>query len=253
MPNAFISFALTRVLKLSIIAVLFISSLPLPSFAASDHNSTVIPLFQKKNALSQSLDSLDLLKQSKKREGRTISEIELKQKQLIDSLQLIRKIIQSDIEDASQQSDNKNGFSLFRLLKFSDLVIPVIAVILLFTGILFLFGAVKKALFRSSKNIIRNKPDNLNTLPLNHQNSLLSGEFSNRSNIAESPQETNEEQIECTGKNPDQFDDKNDEDLETKVIKAASEGMSIQELSRRFHLSSDHVTLILKLAESRKK
>lgn len=254
MPNAFISFALNRVLKLSILTVVLISSSPMTSLAASDHNNTVVPLFQKKNTLSQSIDSLDLLKQSKKREGHSFSEIELKQKQIMDSLQLIRKIIQADVAAASRHSDNKNGFSLFRLLNLSDLMIYIIAVVLLFTGILLLFRAVKNVLFRSSKNFISNKPVNLYTPPLNHPDNLLSGEFLNHSEITKS-QEMDEEQIhfESDEKEPDQFDNKNDEDLETNIIKAASEGMSVQELSKHFHLSSDHITLILKLAESRKK
>lgn len=254
MPKAFISFALNRVLKLSILTVVLISSANVPSLAASGHNNTVTPLFQKKNALSQSLDSLDLLKQSKKREGHSFSEIELKQNQIMDSLQLIRKIIQADVAAASRHSDNKNWVSLLRLLNLSDWMIYIIAVVLLFTGILLLFRTVNNVLFRSSKSFISSKPANLDTPPLNHPDSLLSGEFMNHSDIAKS-QEINEEQIhfESDEKDPDQFDNKNDKDLETNIIKAASEGMSVQELSRHFHLSSDHITLILKLAESRKK
>lgn len=249
MPNVFINFALTWVLKLSIIAVTIIISAPLPSPAASDHNSTVNLLFQKKIDLSQSLDSLNLLKQSKKREGRSFSEIELKQKQILDSLHLIRKMIQTDIATTSRFSDNKNGSSFLSFFRLSDWVIFIIAVALLFTGILLLFRTVTNALFSSSKSISSNK----SALPLNPENHLLSEEFS-EPNIITKSQETNGDQIhfEPVEKNPDQPDDRNDKDLETNIIKAASEGMSIQEISRLFHLSSDHITLILKLAESRK-
>jgi len=256
MPDAFISFALNRVLKLSIIAVLLFSIVPIPSLAltTSDHNSTVLPLIQKKNAHSQSLDSLDLLKQRKKREGSSFSEIELKQKQILDSLQLIRKIIQTDVTALSQLSNNKNQFPLFSHPNLSDWVISVVAVTLLFTGILLLFRTVKNVLFRSSKNFISNKPANLDTSLSNHPDNLLSGEFLDLSDIAKS-QEKNEEQIhfDAKEKDPDHLDKKNDKDLEVNILKAASEGMSVQELSRHFHLSSDHITLVLKLAESRKK
>ncbi len=251
MSNLFFNLSLTRVLKLNTITVILITYILLHSTAASNQNSTVIPLLEKKNALSQSLDSLNLLRQSNKREGRSFSEIEFKHKQIIDSLQLIRKIIQTDIAETSRLSDNKNHFPLFRLLCLSDWVILLIVAALLFAGILLLLKVVKNVLFNSSKNKASNKPAKLRPLASNPPNSLLSKELSGHNDFAKS-QIMNDDQIhfEYSERNSDQLDDKNDEDLETNVIKAASEGMSIQELSRNFHLSSDHITLILKLAES---
>jgi hypothetical protein len=254
MPNVFVKFILTRALKFCIVIILLVTSFLTPSHAAPDQNSTVIPLFQKKNALSQSLDSLDLLKQNKKREGRPLSEIELKQQQLIDSLQLIRKIIQADIAATSKPSNNKHGFPLFRFLNLSDLTIIIVAITILFTGILLLLGTIKNAFFRAPEKISSNKSENLGNLSLNPSKSLLSGESLDFFDTTKS-QETIKDQthFECNENNTDHPDNKNDDELETKIIKAASEGMSIQEMSRLFHLSSDHITLILKLAESGKK
>ncbi len=254
MPNVFVKILLTRAFKFSIVIFLLVTSFFTPSHAAPDQNGTVIPLFQKKNALSQSLDSLDLLKQNKKREGRPLSEIELKQKQLIDSLQLIRKIIQADIAATSKPSDNKYEFPLFRFLNLSDMAIIIVAITILFTGILLLLGTIRNALFRAPEKISSNKPANLGNLPLNLSKSLLSGESSDPFDTTKSQEMIKDQtHFKYNENKTDHPDDKNDGELETKIIKAASEGMSIQEMSRLFHLSSDHITLILRLAESGKK
>lgn len=255
MPSFFNVFLLTRSFKCSIIFFVFITLFFSPSTASPNINSKVLPLIQKKNALSQSLDSLDLIKQSKKREGLSFSEIELKQKQILDSLQIIRKIIQADMEIPPRLSDHKNGFPFLRFLCLSDLVKIIIAVSLLFTGILLLFRMVKNALFRvPKKNLISNKPADLGNLPSKPAKKLLPGELLDSIDNIKAPEAKKDHiNFEYNEKKTDHHDDKDDDELEASIINAAAEGMSIQEISRHFHLSSDHITLILKLAESRKK
>jgi hypothetical protein len=207
MSNASIKFTL---IWSSFIYVVLISSVLALSSAASDQNSTIAPLFMKKKALSQSLDSLDLLKQNKKREGHSFSEIELKQKQILDTLQLIRKMIQTDITTTSRISDNKI-LSFLKSLSLSDWLIFITAIVLLFAGILLLFGAVKKALFGGSKEIISKKSLNLGTLPLHSPNSSLSDEFSETNGSKKTPEMNNDQtHFENSENNPVQPDNKNE-------------------------------------------
>lgn len=51
-----------------------------------------------------------------------------------------------------------------------------------------------------------------------------------------------------TGKAPMPAADDNTRSLKTQVVRAAQQGLDVSEISRRFHLSSDEVSLILRIA-----
>lgn len=239
-------------LCLLLIAILFINIT-----SVSKPDSAVSPLIQKKTQLSQSLDSLNLLKQNKKREGKSFSDIEIKENKILDSLQLIRQTIQTNISSSDQDPKIKEKqFSLFKPPNFSDLLMLLTAIIVLFFGILLLLGKAKKILYPNIKNSNQQKAV---------QTILNSEDTSSLENICETPASDNQKnlpqmpdpQIQSLEKKQiteelSSVDHNNDskEELEAKVIKAASDGMNIQEISRLFHLSSDHVSLILRLSES---
>ncbi len=253
MPRSLFKSDLFQVNKLGLLSSILITLILFNLRAASAHNNAPNPLLQKKSDLSRSLDSLDLLKQGKIREGRSYSEIELKQKQILDSLHFIRKKIQTDLSTSSPLSENTDGIPFLKYLKLSDWLLLISAVGALFYGILLLLGIIKKGIIHRPKTVTTNRSIKSNSsaldtettgtsdAPADHQLDIIT-----RETLKTHLQTINDE------KNSDLLDESSDEDLETSVINAASNGMHIQEISRLFHISSDHVSLILRLSESKK-
>lgn len=245
-----------------IFPLLFISFFLITSTISANRNNLTTPLIEKKKQLSQSLDSLDLIKQNNKRYGKSITEIELKQEKIIDSLTFIKKKIQSDHSSENKLLNAQNKIPLFfKPLTTSDWLFIVSGIIVLFLGILLLFRLLKRILFREHKN---NKIISLKNKSITHDKSLLkdtSDTIDSNIGLLEKLQTIPYSPPSHTTNNKPEMPLAKEEtlnilpgfkpSLENNIIKAASDGMDIQEISRTFHLSSDHVALIIKMSHNK--
>lgn len=259
-------------INLQLFTILLLT-LNLSAAQASGKSNQLLPLTEQKKQLSITLDSLDLLKQDRKRAGHTFTDLDLKQNLIRDSLQLIRSKIQHATSTDSKSF--KTPKSLQKILSSYtafDWFLVILATSALFAGILLLYGVMSKMLTNKRKEPLV-KPSQRRQFqvenPIKSQPTIGSGPGSNDysttiklQNIEDTSY--NESAPNVVANFPTQPDFKADDisskkstseiknELEQKVVNAVFLGMSIQEVSRKFHLSSDHVSLIIKLSENTK-
>lgn len=245
------------------LSIFFITLLFLTGIASINQNNIVLPLVEKKKLLLQSMDSLDLLKQNQKRHGQSFAEIESKQQNILDSLNSIRNKIQTQLSSSPSKAKSS---SPFKYLNIIDLTLLVTGVIALFCGIMLLYGIAKKMLIPQNKKSSIKRKDTP-SLKGNTAMPLTDNLSDNTKKIViDSKDDPNNEfnfniqteleklQVQITNETvaTPAISSSNITDLEESVIKASLNGMNVQEISRQLHLSSDHVSLIVRLAETRK-
>ncbi len=215
-------------------------------------------LVHEMKGISLILDSLDLEKQARKRAGNPITEIETRQSQLIDSLRTIRKAIQSEtlVPEPLPHKPSNLPFPPRNIFDWIIIFVGTAAIIsglMLITGILrnlkrkqrnpdkqpvppvtYTPGSIRQTSLQ--KKIPLSEPQNDPVADLkqrivaNQEQSLYS-----RPGIADKLIEPAEETRKMS-------------ELEFKVLQAARDGVTVQEISRRYLISTDHVSLILRIS-----
>jgi hypothetical protein len=243
---------------------------------------------QKKRTLTEQLDSLDLEKQLRKRKGLSLDELEKAAEQIKDSIALLRKQLASGDEgdvEAADRSENPGevpqtgflkDFQRFLPKNVFDWVIVAVGGVAIISGIVLIFGLFGMLSKRFSR---KRPPRTLNEMfPQAQGGDAAQGipkvpqgyaELNNKQaeTIRKRIQETASNDNDVTGSAgnaagaaaaysgtpsrsapaaPD--DDRNPRDVKNQVVEAARQGLDVQEISRRFHLSADEVSLILRMA-----
>jgi hypothetical protein len=231
-------------------------------------------------------DSIDLLKQTFKRKGLPLTELEEKQRVIRDSLKMLNLQIQntdishsnSRLLDLVQLLSNKPE-SIFDWIIIIVGIIAVISGVFLITGIFSLFSSKKKASKskKSSKKISEPPPkkpaaapqpaaspnqsiDELRALAGNTSNTVnqLRRQLKNTDTIS-SQHEPNihiRNQVLQEEMPTALFSDSNTQDelhTQKKIIDAARNGMTPHDISRKYHMSTDQILLILKVAGIKQK
>jgi hypothetical protein len=232
------------------------------SFSAVLHSQPISAISETRHILIQKIDSLDLEKQLLKRQGQPVTEIENRQKEIIDSLNSIRKIIQTATTErisVVSKSPPENKFLFFKPQGYFDWLILIIASIAGISGLILLIGIIKTLSVKKNKKTSRTGLQAAQTYSQVKQ-FRHPEQPSNETAISENPDSLNslrrrvaeEQRIEnetippLHSESPPASSEKST-DIKSLVFKAASEGLDVQEISRRLHLSADQVSLILKV------
>ena len=225
-------------------------------FSGSSINSQ--PIHSQRDQLIKTIDSLDLEKQIRKRNGASIKEIEDLQKELIDSLSKIKKSIQIQLQ---AKGKNKSFFthlknSVLKPENFFDWIFIIVAAVasiaglFLFTGILTFFlrksgpgtrKTTKKNKVIPPKQAVPEKTDKPSIDLLKALNATEPPKRFNQTSKIAAVQENISEDLQST---------ENASSLQSQILEAAKKGLDVQEISRIYHVSVDHVALILKISET---
>ena len=220
--------------------------------------------------LVNQIDSLDIEKQLKKRIGQDIADIEHQQTLYLDSLNSLRKTIQNNLSVSPKHAKNQylafiNSFShpvtFFDWLIVVTSAVAILSCLILITGILRAISKKMKPKIKVQQQIKTKaqypanhlKKENLDSkkalsqLETESLNQLRS-KIKNDSTFYESSNPRPATQIlKITPPQPSQAPAN---DLESQIFQAFQMGSDIHELSRKFQISTDHVSLILKIKGS---
>jgi hypothetical protein len=224
-----------------------------------------------RNRLVTQIDSLNIEKQLRKRTGKAIDDIENQQTIYLDSLNSLRKTIQSGFIASENHTENNRSLShnsfahpktFFDWLIVVTSAVAILSCLILISGIL--RAAAKKMKPKSkTQQPIKNKPQHrtnhqvkddldgkkiLSQLETDSINQLRN-KIKNDSINYDSPNPRTPTQIlKITPPLPQQSPTTSD--LESQIFQAFQKGSDIHELSRKFQISADHVSLILKIKGS---
>lgn len=231
-------------------------------------------------------DSIDLIKQTFKRKGLPLTELEEKQRVIRDSL----KMLNLQIQNTKIAQKNSTMSDLIRLLSNKPdtifdwiiIVVGIIAVIsgvFLISGIFSLFSSKKKTSKskKSSKKISEPPPkkpavapqpvpsskqsiDELRALAGNTSDTVnqLRRQLKNTDTTISRAETINHTKNQSPQEEmpPALFSDSIDQDdmqTQQKIIDAARNGLKPHDISRKYHMSTDQVLLILKVAGVKQK
>lgn len=225
------------------------------------HSQPVSVINQTRRILTQRIDSLDLEKQVLKRRGQSVAEIENRQKELIDSLNSIRKIVQKEASERPTAVKRlpENHFPFLKPQGYFDWLILLVASIAAISGLILIIGIVKTFSVKKKKPKDRigfkaaQTYSQMKQFQLPENSSAGAGQVDNPDPLHSLRKRISEEQKQEKETPPPLFSEKHaptsgsSTDIESLVIKAASEGLDIQEISRRLHVSAGQVALILKV------
>lgn len=212
------------------------------SFA--QNRASIESLVSRIDFLNEKIDSVNLEKQIFKRKGQSISEQEKFSAQLRDSLQQIRQKIEKKVTESPDLNKNPPFSSPIIPQNSFDWIIIVTGIMAVFSGIILISGIVKT---------IRNKPKKKNppkktsaTAPktLDFNSELPTKPFKIPDDSLSS-QEINSSLVTKKWEKPSM----NSPEIEKLVLQAFHDGMDIPDISRKFQLSSDYVSLVLKVAK----
>lgn len=230
----------------------------------------------KINVLSRSIDSLDLIKQELKRNGRSISELEQSQTILRDSLRILHNVMQK----ASKQPMRTDSPTHYRPDNTFDRATIIVGIVALLSGLIFITGTLRASAKRRKRTLLKaaNSPQG-NSHPLHSikettvcaaypeyraplqadtppikpdfvaQPGPLDMTWKNLPGI-QPEKRLSEAAPQAAAQSPVNDREKKVETIESRVLNASRNGLDIQAISRKFHLSTDHVALILKMAEN---
>ncbi len=268
-------------LRTQLFFVLFLSTLffTITSVNASTHEE----LISRRAKLAARLDSIEVEKQIHKRQGKDLAHLEKSGQQIRDSIETLRAAIaEADKGDLKSSQGTKTNNSLsfsipafFKPASLFDWIIIIVGMVALISGVL-LIGGIIHSLFsgRSKKKkkkvrLLPKKPEpeqnSLKAPPLVQEKSPPKKTLKDTGGIdairqrmqddhtrikqfdrAQSPFPIKEETPKPIAQTPEKTPSNKD-----LIIKAASEGMSIHEISQTYHMSEDQISLILKVAQKR--
>lgn len=215
------------------------------SFA--QNKASIESLVSRIDFLNEKIDSVNLEKQIFKRKGQSISEQEKISALLRDSLQQIRNKIENKVTESPNLNKSPSFSSSIIPQNSFDWIIIVTGIMAVFSGIILISGIVKT---------IRNKPKKKNppkktsatapkTLDLNSELPTKPLPEFKIPDDSLSSQEINSSLVTKKWEKPSM----NSPEIEKLVLQAFHDGMDIPDISRKFQLSSDYVSLVLKVAK----
>lgn len=213
----------------------------------AQNRDSIESLVSRIDFLNEKIDSVNLEKQTFKRKGQSISEQEKKSALLRDSLQQIRQKIENKVTE-SPGLNKKHSFSSSIIPQnYFDWIIIITGIMAVFSGIILISGVVKTIRNKPKKKDFRKKTSV--TAPKNQNlNSELPAKPLPEFKIPEdsfSSQEIKSSPVTKKWEKPSM----NSPEIEKHVLQAFHNGMNIPDISRKFQLSSDYVSLVLKVAK----
>ncbi len=246
------------------------------SYAQQDDVTT---LAQHRRRISARLDSLEMEKQARKRNGDSIADLESACKSLHDSLTALRTQLSSGEHAVKPLADDeptpeKSSVPLLlmqSLLKPSnifDWVIIIVGMTALLSGIILIIGIIT-AIARRSKKRARQTTHaaprkTILDRPQKTATEVSPSEASKTADTDDRGIDSLRERVRKDIKDIQRFnagkqplspsdsgsDQRNErENIRETVIRASKEGLDTQEISRRYHVSVDQVSLILRVAD----
>lgn len=233
-------------------------------------NPSIETLSQARNRITTLIDSIDVQKQDCKRLGLSVAELETRQTELHDSLlQINKKIIGAN--SVVSQKKNRSTFPANLLStpdSLFDWIIVIVGFIAFFSGILLVAGIIASFRKRRKKSgaIIKERTPPIAHTPPPYQTYTHKGDT--RQSPPEKQQLSDFEALHALKQRVTTSDDRTASlppdslktapvlsepalSVESKIIAEASQGADINTLSRKYHLSADHIALILKVARKK--
>jgi hypothetical protein len=247
-------------------------------------NYDISQISTTKHYLTQQLDSLDLQKQIRKRNGLSVTEIEQRQIEIKDSLALLKEHIQKAATAPTPiVSKRQSKHTLFsKPDNLFDWIIVIVGIIAIFSGSMLISGIVRslhsKSKYRKKtaphqQILSTNREPPTSAFPLYNRDgrtapgpgpdpavsfpdTLALDQLRQRIGTPpadSSPQTDGVPHLTAPIASASLPDDKLQQstNIEQQIIAAARDGLDITALSRKFHLSSDHIALILKVAHKK--
>jgi hypothetical protein len=242
----------------------------------------------RKHALSEKLDSVDLEKQLRKRRGESLEDLEKTAESLKDSIAIVKQQLPG-ISTEAQDSNGKNAgvgeraagwvrpFQKFLPRTFIDWMVDIIGLIAIISGVVLIigiFGLLSKKFNKKKKEAPLPRPlheifprsyaadayDRIPKVPSGPTEEKDETITSLRKRMEEAPEKAKRDEgvppalddpaDGVPGKARAPAADEDTRTLKAQVIRAAQQGLDVSEISRRFHLSSDQVSLILRIARA---
>lgn len=238
---------------------------------------TLHELSDQREELTQQLDSLNLLKQDLKREGTAITEIELRQARLRDSLNYLRTRIQLTSAERSPLGTRKSP-GLFQIpATMFDWTIVIVGGVAFFSGLMLVIGITrsfssrKKRRSTKKKNLPPVQPHIEKTETYKPVPAFPSAEppptvSNDKSDPSSLPQRIARSPAPPIDSGPFPHNDRlqpqkksstttkeDPSSLEQQILDAANSGLDAGTISRKFHISVDHVALLLKMSMQERK
>ena len=235
----------------------------------------------QKQKLSAQLDSLEMLKQQRKRNGEPMADLEAQCKMVRDSIAALKQEIVRLSEEGllpPPQSAARKGFPIpdFRSLaknrSILDWAVLAVGIAAVLAGILLVFGIIRAIANKSSRpktsgRAVRPKqPQSAFRQQQPPQPSVSRGDADiDNEGIEALRQRVSQDykriqrfdtQPSAAAKTSAQSDidaQQNDgQTLRDKILLAASQGLDVGQISKRYHISADQVSLILRVARDGK-
>jgi hypothetical protein len=264
-------------MHLGIIFLCFVGLLCESSLAQNDVTA-------RKRVLSERLDSIDLEKQLRKRRGESLEDLEKVTAVLKDSITAVKRLMPSGslvVEGTTDSTrvgmaagENTPGWLLalkkFLPRTFFDWMVDIVGFVAIVSGIVLIigiFGLLTKG-FKKKKEA----PPQPKTLHEIFPRSYAADAYDRIPKVPLGPAEEKDETVQSLRKRIENdesvlatVDDRPEPsaavtgvtdakavrdpvEIKKQVVQASRQGLDVSEISRRFHLSSDEVSLILRIA-----
>ena len=255
-------FSSTSVLVAGAVGVLLCYSLPTAE-------TTGAGSVERLRQWSEKIDSLEVEKQVKKRNGLPLAELESKTADFRDSIKTIRlELGRSAAPPAAVAPEKKEPLRhyLIKLLpgpknKIYDRILLAAGVITILIGIFFLFVWFALRSRRKKQTASQNQTKRMAAQYEEVQRKVMAAKSAYPDSFATTPSESAAlasaippsaqaaPKTVSPATQPRLPAQASESDLKNLVLKASSDGLGAKEISRRYHISIDQVALILKMAK----
>jgi hypothetical protein len=254
--------------RLASLLFLFILSLCFTKANAVTADYTVI-----KNSLMEKLDSIDVEKQIRKRKGLPIVDLEKQSTTLKDSITELRTVIEKPDNRTVGLSNVYSTRIMFKLqtykkylphnafdwavlsVGFAAAIAGIILFIIFFSMIFKKINLKKKSGLKAVNNIDIHTETEKNISPTKNDGPKLTGiNATDIDSLRKIINEARDLHVMDTGapvieKTPATQESSETDELKKNILAAYKDGAGISELSKKFHVSSDQVSLILRMAQ----
>ena len=253
----------------SISGLLFFVAIVAAFLLSADAAPTDIPL--KKSALLQKLDSIDVEKQIRKRKGLPLDDLEKYSTALKDSIAALRTAVGKPGNlPAAEQTDivsNERQRSFLAYQKYVprnafDWIVLIVGGVAIIAGIILCIGFFSMLFGKKGKNArsltTRAPPDQSPSEEPPQRHPAFTGAAAEEREIDSLRKRIVTENSEGPPADTPTAEDPGGTgapaihdgvDLKKRILAASRQGAEITEISRRFHISTDQVSLILRVAQ----
>lgn len=263
-----LSFSSTSVLAAGVIGVLLCYSLP-PAETTGEAKGSVS--VERLRHLGDKIDSLEVEKQVKKRNGLPLAELEAKTADFRDSMRTIRlELGQGPAPLAAVAPEKKEPLQHY-LIKFLpgpknklyDRILLVAGAITIFTGLFFLFILLALKSRRKKQTASQNQTKRVAAQYEEVQRKVAASQSAYPDSFTNTPSESAAlasaippsaplfpaATAPATQPRIPAVTRSSEGDLKNLVLEASNQGLDAKEISKRYHVSIDQVALILKMAK----